>query len=446
MINILIVEDDPTFSRILRAWFSKRDFGVETATNGSLVRKKMKENSFDAVICDLRLPGEDGLSILEWIKKEYKSTVVIMMTGYADIKSAVMAMKLGAADYIPKPFNPEELFIKLQEAIDKGNNTTQAAKFESAEGISIEHNNESFIEGQSPVYRKLYEFINLVGPTKMSVLIEGDSGVGKEHIARQIHEKSERANGPFVAVDCGVISKELAASDFFGHIKGAFTGAIANKTGYFLNANNGTLFLDEIGNLSIEIQTQLLRALQEQRIKPVGVEKEIEIDVRIIAATNEDIEFAVKNGYFRNDLYHRISEFSLRVPSLKDSREDIPLFLEHFLKLANKALNKNIEGFTPEAFDILTRYDWPGNIRELKNIINRLTLISQNNLISADDIPDYFKNNNVEENLYDNDNAERNKIIEGLKFTDNNFNKTAELLHIDTKILLNKIKYYNIEI
>lgn len=438
MSSILIVEDDLTFSRILKAWFAKRDFEVYTAANGSEVRKRIEENVPDIVICDLRLPGENGISILEWIKKQYPKIVVIMMTGYADIRSAVIAMKLGAYDYISKPFNPEELFLKINEAI-----TPKVEKKSNVSEKKEEIPTTDFVRGTSEAYKILYDHIDLVAPTKMSVLICGDSGVGKEHIARMIHEKSERASGPFVAVDCGVISKELAASDFFGHVKGAFTGAIGNKMGYFVQADKGTLFLDEIGNLPVDIQVQLLRVLQEKKIKLVGSEKEIDVDVRIISATNEDIDFAVNNGYFRSDLYHRISEFILCVPALHDCKEDIPVYLTHFLNKSNQFLNKNVLGFTPEALDILTNYDWPGNIRELKNIINRLTLITTGELITADIIPDHFKSAKPLQTLNDS-HEEKERIENAMRFAKNNIVKAAEILEMDTKILHNKIKLYKI--
>lgn len=440
MRSILIVEDDLTFSRILKAWFNRRQFAADTAVNGSEVRKKINENVPDVVICDLRLPGENGISILEWIKKEYPQVVVIMMTGYADIQSAVMAMKLGAYDYIPKPFNPEELFIKINEAFlpKKSNENKQNGEADSGE------ESYSYIKGTSEPYAKLYNHIDLVAPTPLSVLITGESGVGKEHTARLIHQKSERADGPFIAVDCGVISKELAASDFFGHIKGAFTGAITNKTGYFLRADKGTLFLDEIGNLSIDIQTQLLRVLQEKKIKPVGSEKEIDVDIRLITATNEDIDFAVNNGYFRSDLYHRISEFLINVPSLRQCKEDLPMFLDFFLKESNKYLNKNILGFTPEALDYLKNYEWLGNIRELKNIINRLTLLASGDYITADIIPQHFKTPKLEDDLFNE--SERKKIEDALMVSKSNLAKTAGLLNMDAKVLYNKIKFYKISI
>lgn len=436
MKSILIVEDDLTFSRILRAWFARRNFEVDSVENGSQVRKKIEESIPDVVICDLKLPGENGISILEWIKKEHPRVVVIMMTGYADIQTAVLAIKLGAFDYISKPFNPEELFIKINESLEP----TSLQKNDENETID---NKKDFVKGNSEKYSKMYEMMYLVAPTKLSVLINGESGVGKEHVAREIHLKSEYSTGPFVAVDCGVVSKELAASEFFGHVKGAFTGAIGNKTGYFLQANKGTLFLDEIGNLPVDIQMQLLRVLQDKKIKPVGSEKEIEVDIRIITATNEDIDFAVNNGYFRSDLYHRISEFIINVPSLKDCREDIPYFLNYFLKEANIYLNKKILGFMPDAIEILKNYDWPGNIRELKNIINRITLISTGDYITSDIIPEHFKNSSKHISLQIDDD-EKERITNALKLARNNLSRAAEILDMDTKILHNKINIYKI--
>lgn len=441
--SILIIEDDITFSKMLQAWFTKREYKVTAAGKASEARKRIKEEVPDVVICDLRLPEEDGITILEWIKSNYPKVVVIMMTSYADIQSAVSAIKLGAYDYISKPFNPEQLFMKINEAFSEEEELQEevigavAEKKPSASG--------NFVQGTSENYQKLYEYVDLVSPTKLAVLIKGESGVGKEHIARMIHEKSAVASGPFVAVDCGVLSKELAASDLFGHVKGSFTGALSDKIGFFVSANKGTLFLDEIGNLSIDVQTQLLRALQEKRIKPVGSEKEIKVDVRVITATNEDIEFAVDNGYFRQDLFHRICEFVLEIPSLRESREDIPAFLNHFLQVSNKTLRKKVQGYSPEALEILTNYDWPGNVRELKNIVNRLTLVETEKFISLKSIPDHFKTKKeqtVEELIQSQE--EKKQIEDALKITQFNILRAAALLNIDTKKLYTKMKLYNI--
>lgn len=385
MNSILIIEDDLTFSKILRAWFKRRAFESDSAATGVEARKKIVSSRPDVVICDLKLPGEDGISILSWIKQEYPQTIVIMMTGYADIQTAVTAMKLGAYDYIPKPFNPEELLIKINEAFsttDARGNHNHA--YHAASSLS-------FIRGEGALHQELYKHIELVAPTPLSVLITGESGVGKEHTARMIHTQSERADGPFIAVDCGVLSKELAASDFFGHVKGSFTGAIANKTGFFQSADKGTIFLDEIGNLPLDIQTQLLRALQEKKIKPVGTEKEIDVDVRVISATNEDIDAAIQSGTFRSDLYHRVAEFTVYVPSIRENRDETEQYLNFFLEESNKLMNKAVKNFAPEALEILCGYNWPGNFREMKNIVNRLVLLTTGDTINAEIIPTHFK-------------------------------------------------------
>lgn len=439
--TILIVEDDFTFGKMLQAWFTKKGYNVLNA--GSVIEAKKRFIDFvpEVVITDLRLPKADGLSLLGWIKSNYSDVIVILMTGYADIQSAVSAIKLGAYDYIPKPFNPDELFQKINDAL------TQKQRNEIKNKEQISEN--KYVRGTSPEYVKLYEFLELVAPTRMSVLIKGESGVGKEHIARMIHEKSKIANEAFVAVDCGVLSKELAASDLFGHVKGAFTGALNNKTGAFVNAHKGTLFLDEIGNLPIDVQIQLLRALQEKKVKPVGSEKEIKVDVRIIAATNEDIEFAVNNGYFRSDLFHRICEFVLDMPPIRECKEDIPKYLTFFLNQSNRTLKKRIKGFSPEALEVLVNYEWPGNIREIKNIVNRLTLICQEKEISIDIIPTHFKINSINSHKQLDDlkldtSEEKKRIEDALRISNYNIMRTASILNIDTKQLYQKMKYYNI--
>lgn len=441
--SILIIEDDITFNKMLQVWFTKKGYKVATAIKASDARKRMNEEIPDVVICDLRLPQEDGMSILAWIKTNFAKVVVIMMTGFADIQTAVSAIKLGAYDYISKPFNPEQLFLKINEALDKEQSLDEKEIDENVSNKSAVAN--GFVRGTSEKYQKLYQYVDLVSPTKLSVLIKGESGVGKEHIARMIHDNSSVSKGPFVAVDCGVLSKDLAASDLFGHVKGAFTGALNDKTGSFVTANKGTLFLDEIGNLSVDVQTQLLRAIQEKKVKPVGSEKEIKVDVRLITATNEDIEFAVDNGYFRSDLFHRICEFVLEIPALRDSREDIPTFLDFYLHKANRLLKKKIQGFEPDALEAMANYEWPGNIRELKNIVNRLTLIESEKKISLESIPEHFKAKKAPSfNVIVQGQEEKQKIEDVLRITDFNILRAAALLNMDTKSLYNKMKLYNI--
>ena len=292
------------------------------------------------------------------------------MTGYAEIQSAVQCMKLGATDYISKPIQPDELLKKINEAIALPHKETKETENNLLPTAS------KFLEGESEAAQHLFNYVRLVAPSQMSVLINVDSGTGHEYVAHRIHQLSKRADKPFVAIDCGSIPKDLAASEFFGHIKGSFTGALSDKVGAFEEANGGTLFLDEIGNLSYEVQVQLLRALQERRVRRIGSVKEIEVDVRLVTATNENLKEAIAKGNFREDLYHRINEFTLYMPSLKDRTEDILLFANFFLDQANKELERNLVGFDAEACDALQRYDWPGNLRQLKNVVKRATLLA----------------------------------------------------------------------
>jgi len=378
--KVLILDDDLTLSLMLKTWLSKKGYEVRTVINVAGAKKELKQFDPALLISDLRLPDDTGLSLLKWVKKYYPDIAVIMMTSYADIQTAVEAIRLGAYDYIPKPVNPEELLKKIQLIF--------SVPSEGAEkSVKSKKKKLDFIVGQSPEYQKVYEHIDLVASSQLSVFIEGESGVGKEHIARLIHEKSDRSNGSFVPIDCGVMNRELSASDFFGHIKGSFTGAISDKKGHFEEANKGTLFLDEIGNLPIDIQIQLLRTLQEKKIKQVGSNKEIDIDVRIIVATNEDLEELVKKGEFRKDLYYRINEFHIRVPALRDCKEDIPSYAHHFLALANQEMDREVIDIDEETLQILQSHPWPGNIRELRNVIFRMVLIAQTQTLTKNLLP-----------------------------------------------------------
>ncbi len=399
MSSILIVEDDLTLSLMLKTWLRKKNFTVDSANSIKEAKKKIKKQNPEIILSDLRLPDGDGIDLLKWTKDISESVIVIMMTSYANIDTAVESIKSGAYDYVAKPLNPDELYAKICAAQEQVKNAVKKKKESSsvsleseAEPTETEHPvaEEIIIKGHSPLYKQLYEYVDLVAPTRMSVFILGESGVGKENIAKQIHDKSQRASKPFVPVDCGVLSRELAASDFFGHEKGSFTGAIAKKQGLFVAADGGTIFLDEIGNLSPDIQVQLLRVLQEKKIRPVGSEKDIAVDVRIIAATNEKIDIATPNPSFRLDLYHRLSEFLLYVPSLKECKEDIPLFLHHFLERSNMEFDRKIIGFTPPALDVLINYSWPGNIREIKNVVSRMVLLSQETYIAPENVPEYI--------------------------------------------------------
>ena len=440
--SILIVEDDLTFATMLKTWLCRKGFQVFTGSGLSGAYKELEKNNIDLILSDLRLPDGDGTSLLEWRKENNKDIPVIIMTSYADIQSAVNAMKNGACDYVSKPVRPDELLKKIEEAI---NTHSKPVEKPAGQKNSAVVDNE-FMEGKSELARQMYNYVSLVAPTPMAVLINGASGTGKEYIAKRIHMQSKRSDKPFVAIDCGSIPKELAASEFFGHIKGSFTGAINDKVGAFVEADGGTLFLDEVGNLSYDVQVQLLRALQERRIRPVGATKEIEVDVRVVCATNENLVEAIENGSFREDLYHRINEFTLRMPSLQERRDDIMLFANFFLDRANRELGRELIGFDADAAMLLQNYSWPGNLRQLKNIINRATLLAQGSFITvADlDLPQSEAVGATLQPLYDKDD-EKKRILDALKHTGNNKSKAAALLGIDRKTLYNKLKLYGVE-
>jgi two-component system response regulator HydG len=380
MKKILIIEDVVTFGLMLKTWFLKKGFEVRTSLNVADAKKEIESSQPNLIISDLRLPDGSGLDLLKWTKDKYPEIIIIMMTSYADIQTAVESIRAGAYDYIAKPFNPEQLLEKIN-ALNSPDNMTNKKTSHSNKNTNSD---SDYVHGNSLEYKKVYEYVDLVAPTNLSVFIKGKSGVGKEHIARLIHEKSHRVSSPFIPVDCGAMSKELSASEFFGHIRGSFTGAISNKKGHFEEADGGTLFLDEIGNLSLDTQMQLLRALQEKKIKPIGANKEIPVDVRVVAATNEDMEKAIAAGKFRSDLYHRINEFVIEMPPLEKCKEDIVLFAHHFLKIANREINKNVVGFDEETLNLLQKYNWTGNIRELRNVVFRLVLVVHEDIITSE--------------------------------------------------------------
>ena len=439
MLSILIVEDDITFSLMLTTWLVKKGFVVRSSSSVSDAKRRLGEEAFDLVISDLRLPDSDGIDLLKWLKSTHPSLPLIMMTSYAEIQTAVQAMKLGAADYIAKPLNPDELLGKIKELVRVEEKAPARVPVSSAPDL--------YIEGQSQAARQLYEHVRLVAPTDMSVLVTGASGTGKEYIARRIHEQSNRSKAPFVAVDCGAIPKELAASEFFGHVKGSFTGAIENKTGAFVAAQGGTIFLDEIGNLTYEVQVQLLRALQERKVKPIGSNQEIAINVRLISATNENLRQAIEKGDFREDLYHRINEFTIRIPDLKERKEDLLLFANHFLDLANSELQKDIIGFDNDTMQLFQSYSWPGNLRQMKNVIKYATLLATGRYITRKELPE-----ELTENLPSHTNIqlknvehERDLIRKALQECGNNKTRAAQLLGIDRKTLYNKLKIYQLD-
>jgi len=441
MANILIVDDDVTFCLMLKTLLEKHDYKVLTVFSPAEVRRLIRKHFYEIVLTDLRMPDVSGMDLIRVIRQESPGTQIIMMTGYADISSAIQSIKQGAFNYIPKPFSPGELLNLIREALESAAGKNSPPVNDGRPGPG------GYMEGVSKASGRLKEYVELVAPTPMSVLITGESGTGKEYIARTVHSLSPRSKQPFVAVDCGAIPRELVASEFFGHVKGSFTGAVTDKTGHFEAANGGTLFLDEVGNLSYNTQVQLLRVLQEHLIKPVGSNREIPVNVRIIAATNENLQLAQEEGSFREDLYHRLNEFQIKVPALRERREDILLFARYFLDQANVYLHKSIAGFEPEVGAVFMSYPWPGNLREMKNVVKRATLLATGQLISLKEIPAelYVRQQDNPFSLH-NEGNEKKLILEALEATGNNKSKAARLLKIDRKTLYNKLKLYDIEV
>ncbi len=456
--QIHIVEDDVAFGKMLTSFLERKGFQVSVSLTGENARKMITENKFDLLITDLQLPDDSGLELLEFSQKTSSQTKVILMTGYAEVDTAVKAIKKGALDYISKPFRPEELLmiieedyknISTSESISSEKQIPKSNKEEKITSLKTNFEKPNFVVGISESSKKFNEYLKLVGPTDMCVLIQGESGTGKEVAAKAIHNYSVRKGKSFVAVDCGAIPKEIAASEFFGHVKGSFTGAINDKKGHFEAADGGTLFLDEVGNLSYENQIQLLRALQERRIKPVGSNNEIEVDVRILSATNEDLLKAVSEGKFREDLYHRLNEFSIHIPSLHERKEDLFLFIEYFLEEANGSLGKEVLGLSKDVEKAFKNYAWPGNLRELKNVIKRSVLLTNSALIPLEVTPRevLFSDKSKKETVdFSKEGNEKQLIINALKEADFNKTKAAKLLNITRKTLYNKLEHYKIEL
>lgn len=441
--KILIVDDDVTFGVMLRTWFQKHGWDVALASSLEGALREHGAARFDLILSDLRLPDGDGIMLLTELREKKIMTPFIIMTGYADVQTAVNAIKLGAFDYLKKPITPDVLEQKIEAALQQ---PTQPKKEPKTPPQTL---TQSVVKGSSPVIQRVYKHISLVAPTKMSVLILGESGTGKEYIARMIHEQSGRKNNPFVAVDCGSLSMELAPSELFGHIKGSFTSAIVDKKGVFEVAKGGTVFLDEVGNLPYEVQKQLLRALQEQKVRPVGSAQDINVDVRIIAATNEDLMGAIEKDAFRQDLYHRINEFSIEVPPLRERLEDLEEFAYHFLAQANEELGKDVKRITPDAIEMMKQHRWDGNLRELRNVIRRATLFAENQEITVDTLPvltSRLQKSKPDEDMALQPGDEKEQIVAALRKARGNKTVAARLLQVDRKTLYNKMHLYGLEL
>jgi two-component system response regulator HydG len=483
MQKILIIDDDRDMCLLLRKFLTRNGFEVLEAYSGKKAMELLDTVEPDLVMCDFRLDDMEGNVLLGKIKEKYLNVPVIIITGYSDIKTAVEVMKMGAYDYITKPLFPDEILITIRKALEVGashsptevitakktNHTPEPASKEKKPNITI---SGEYVFGDTPTFLQLLQQIDLVAPTNYTVIIYGESGSGKEAIAQEIHKRSKRKNKPFVAIDCGALSKELAGSELFGHEKGSFTGALNQKVGSFELANGGTIFLDEVSNLSYDIQVSLLRVVQERKMRRIGGVKDTELDVRIIIASNEKLWDVARKGKFREDLFHRFNEFSIQVPPLRQRHDDIMLFAGHFLQQTNQELGKNIRGFSPEVESIFKSYIWYGNLRELKNVIKRATLLSDDGVIEANSLPfeiSHFNKLNFEKQaepeqtqpvaFADSDvrepskvsettlkgasiDAEYEMILKALKKVNFNKSKAAKLLNIDRKTLYNKMKQY----
>ncbi len=463
--NVLIIDDDLDMCMLLSKYLTRKGFDVDTAHSGSKGIQKFKEGNYNIVLCDYRLGDKEGKDVLVEIKEHSPRTIVLIITGYSDIKTAVDVIKLGAYDYITKPLIPDEVLNVLNAAMNTPLDntvpliTSTPVNSKNSAKRQLTLNNE-YLVGEAGATQELYKQIEIVAPTNYSIILYGESGTGKEVIAKTIHSLSDRKDKPFIAMDCGTLSKELAGSELFGHVKGAFTGALSDKEGHFELANGGTLFLDEVANLSYEIQASLLRVIQERKFKRVGGNKEMPVDVRIIVASNENLQEAYRKGKFREDLYHRFNEFSINLPPLRHRKKDIPLFAEFFLQKAKSELERNVEDFDEEVMNMFTSYSWPGNLREFRNVVRRAVLLTPSGKITSKTLPweitnptamedhSYKEPSKEETGKKDYDlkdaatRAEYEAIMKVLKEV--NFNKTraAEILRIDRKTLYNKIKSY----
>ncbi len=457
--RLLVIDDDADICALLQRFLVKQGYDVETAQRGSTAKDLLKKGHFDLVLCDHRLPDTDSLEMLQYIKSSSRETQVIIITGYSDVRTAVDLMRKGAFDYVGKPLYPDEILMRIKDALaqgERGQDSTLITKVPKSIGSP-----SNYVQGAGAHARVLADHIALVAPTDMTVLITGDTGTGKEFVAREVHRLSKRNGKAFVAVDCGALPKDLAGSELFGHVKGSFTGAVADKRGSFEQAHGGTLFLDEVGNLTYENQVKLLRVLQERRVKRVGDEKDIPVDVRVLAATNEDLYTAVAEGRFREDLLHRINEFALDLLPLRDRKEDILVFANYFLQKANSQLSKDVEGFDEVAQTRLLAHAWPGNLRELGNVVKRAVLLTTGKIAGVEALPaeviggapqpQGVAHSPIVDLSTDglkgiSHSAEKQAILKALERNGFNKSRTAEMLNIDRKTLYNKLKSFGIEI
>lgn len=464
MHSILIIDDDVDMCLLLQRFLTKNGFRADAVHTGAKGLLKLTEEKYNLLLCDFRLGDTDGREILKTVKALYPEMAVIIVTGYSDIRIAVDVVKLGAFDYVTKPLIPAEVLSIIEKALSSSGNkqpSVSPAPAGDDKAVRLSSSSDKFFEGSSQVSREMYKQIQVIAPTNYSVILYGESGTGKEVVAKTIHSRSERKDYPFIAMDCGTLTKELAGSELFGHEKGAFTGAVTAKTGHFELAHRGTLLLDEVANLPYDVQVSLLRVIQERKFKRVGGIKDIDVDVRIIVASNENLQDAYKKGRFREDLYHRFNEFSIHVPPLRMRQDDIMRFANYFLEISNSELNKSITGFDPEVSELFMNYSWPGNLRELRNIIRRAALLTDKGEVKTSSLPmelanyklftepEHAPHPEVSKPLETDlktaaTEAELETIKRVLKQVNYNKTKAAKILNIDRKTLYNKMRHLDV--
>jgi two-component system, NtrC family, response regulator HydG len=435
--NLLIVDDEAIVRDSLGKWFSEEGYDVTVAQSSQEALAKMAERHMDLALVDIKMPGTDGVELQKRMHEIDPEMIVIIMTGYASVETAVTALKNGAYDYISKPFDPDDIAHTIHNAL--AHRRSEKENVRLRETVAAMSQPKEFV-GQSPAMMRVFEAIQTVGPTEATVLIRGESGTGKELCARAVHAASPRRFNPLVVIHCGALAETLLESELFGHEKGAFTGAQYRKKGSFEVAEGGTVFLDEIGDISLKTQTDLLRVLQEREITRVGSSQPIKVDFRCIAATNRNLEALVQEGKFRPDLYYRLNVFQIEIPPLRERRSDIPLLVDHFVHKFSASMNKRITRVTPAAMDLLDRYDWPGNIRELENAVERAMVVAQEPELREQDFS--LKLSAPEHSARTLEDMERAHILSVLEDCKGNQTQAAEILDIDRVTLHNKLKKY----
>lgn len=432
MKTVLVVEDERTYARIIANWLIKNGMNARYVLSINAAKEFVPGQKIDLILSDFNLPGGNCMELFSWMRANGYRIPFLIMTGFGNIEKAVDAIKRGVDNYLIKPIQSEKVLNIIDDLLIESEKTSKSPFV--------------YYYGKSPLALKTQEYIRIAAPVEsLTILLRGESGTGKEYAARQIYAMSKRSNAPFIAVDCGTLPKELAASELFGYVKGAFTGATENKTGLLAAANHGTLFLDEIGNLGLDVQRLMLRFLQEKKYRPVGGKEEVKADIRLLAATNENLEKAIAEGRFREDFFHRLNEFPIYIPSLAECPEDILPLAEFFLKLANKEFEKDIKGFDCEVQQIFKKYAWTGNLRELRGVIRRAVLLAKSEWITSGELIIQMDDKPTESKPLDNERMMREAIVKMLVVTGNNKRKAAKLLGIARSTLYARMKKYHIE-